>query len=280
MSNEEMTSAALDADLATNFTGGAPELTLKEYRWVIEEGIRNQPRSKQTRIGPSEIGNPCQHCLAAKLAGWDKNEDGIPWLPTVGTAVHAYLEDTFEIDNLRYITNTGKPRWLIEQKVDIGEIGDTPITGSTDLFDTYTGMVLDHKIVGVSTLNKARRTGPSPVYRTQAHSYGRGWKRAGYNVTNVAICYLPRNDVTLDKAVYWHEPFNEQIAIDALTHVNQLNRNLTALESVSPDARDAWITTLPRAASCWDCARYPDGAGLTLPGHAAPQDGFAGLLPQ
>lgn len=252
-------SATLDPPRYAPFTGGSADLALKEYRYIIEQGILNQPRSLQKRIGPSEIGNPCDHCLAAKLAGWEQTEQGIPWLPAVGTAVHGFLEDLFiRHENQRGAQHDGGLRYLTERRVDVGEIDGETITGSTDLFDTVTGTVIDHKIVGATTLTKARGKGPSVVYRAQAHLYGRGWVRAGFDVANVAICFLPRNDVSLNTAVLWTEPYDENIAIAALERASTLARSLKALAAISELARDEWITNLPRQASCLDCARYPD----------------------
>ena len=68
-------------------------------------------------------------------------------------------------------------------------------------------------------------------------------------------------------------------ADDALDRANRLHANLTALESISTEARDAWISQLPRDPDCYDCARYPDGHGLTKPGHRPPADTIAGLIP-
>jgi len=249
--------ATAPAPLYAPFDGSSPQLALKEYRHVIEQAILNQPRSLQKRIGPSEIGTPCDHCLAAKLAGWEQTEQGVPWLPTVGTAVHAYLEEAFiRHENLRGAQHNGGLRYLTERRVDVGEIDGETITGSTDLFDTVTGMVIDHKLVGTTTLNKARSKGPSDTYRVQAHLYGRGWVRAGFDVAHVAICFLPRNDVSLNTAVLWTEPYDEQIAIAALARAERLARSLKALAAISTEARDEWINNLPRADQCWDCARY------------------------
>ena len=55
-----------------------PNEATREIQSIVAHQILHQPRSLQTRIGPSEIGNPCDHCLAARLAGWEKQEDGIP----------------------------------------------------------------------------------------------------------------------------------------------------------------------------------------------------------
>lgn len=269
----------VDEQGRVTYLGGAPEPALGELRGLIEQTITHHPRSLQRTIGPSEIGTPCEHCLAAKLAGWEQTRDGIPWLPTIGTAVHAWLEDAVnhhEINRNRHEYQGF--RWLTEERVMVGHIGGREIWGSTDLLDTAVGMTVDWKIVGPSTL-KAAKAGPAPVYRVQADLYAKGWNDAGVRVDHVAIAYLPRNAVSLDQAVWWSAPHDRQRAVDALDRANRLHTNLTALESISTTARDAWITQLPRDPKCWDCARFPDGAGLTAPGHRRPADSLAGLIP-
>jgi hypothetical protein len=65
-----------------------PDDTWAEYRNIVERAIDNTPRSLQTRIGPSEIGNPCDACLINKLAGTpERREPGTSWLPFIGTRV-------------------------------------------------------------------------------------------------------------------------------------------------------------------------------------------------
>ncbi|WP_053071746.1 hypothetical protein [Cellulomonas sp. A375-1] len=260
------------------YTGGDPAAGLTELRTVIEHAITNQPRSLQTRIGPSEIGTPCDHCLAAKLAGWAKNQDGIPWLPWIGTAVHAQLEDVIRAhDNATYPRNAR--RFIAEGKTMVGHIGGREIWGSTDLLDLFIGMTVDWKIVGETTLRAARRHGPSEVYRVQADLYAKGWNDAGYRVDYVAIAYLPRNAVTLDQAVWWSAPHDRGRAERALERANQLHANLTALATLGDAAVTAWIGSLPRATGCFDCARYPDRpAGITAPGHT-PGHELDGLIP-
>lgn len=241
------------------FEGGDPTVALREARWVIEQAIANHPRSLQTAIGPSEIGTPCDHCLAAKLAGWEQTDTGVAWLPTVGTAVHAWIEEAFiTLENQRNAVHGGNGRrWLTEQRVMVGRIGGQEVWGSTDLLDLIVGMTVDWKIVGASTL-RAAKTGPSPTYRVQADLYAKGWNDAGVRVDHVAIAYLPRNAVSLDQAVWWTAPHDRGRAEAALARADQLHRNLTALTSLGPDAVNAWITQLPRDAHCYDCARYPD----------------------
>lgn len=188
------------------------------YEQVIENGIRNHPRSLQKRIGPSEIGIDCDRRLLHKLAQDPEPDRGIAWKPELGTAMHEHLERMFQASNTTYDPMV---RWLTEQKVTVGYIGDRPITGSCDLFDTYEQVVYDHKIVGNSTLTKYRLHGPSHQYRVQANLYGLGWVLAGYQPTEVAICFLPR-EAEWSKRYIWHEPFNPTIAGEALAHANQL----------------------------------------------------------
>lgn len=249
-----MTALTRPAGIAP-YAGGDPAAVLKEVRHIIEHNIANKPRNLQAQIGPSELGTACEHCLAAKLAEWPQNET-TAWLPFIGTCVH----DTFAAQFIEWdlAHNRHELRWLVEHQVTVGTIGTTPITGSCDLFDAITGTVIDHKIVGKTTLDKARRQGPSDVYRTQVNLYGQGWVNAGYQVSSVAIVFYPRNAMSLDHAIWWSAPFDPTLAAAALDRANRIHANLTALAAVSADLRDQWITSLPRDPDCFDCSRYPD----------------------
>lgn len=266
--------------------GGDPHVALKEARWVIEEHIRTQPRSLQTTIGPSEIGTECDHCLAAKIAGWPQN-DSVDWLPFIGTAVHARLDHIFtELGASTNAVHNGGLRWVAEMRLLVGTIGGVEVWGSNDLVDFITGLIVDWKVVGKTTLDDVRRHGPSTVYRVQQHLYAKGWNDAGRRIDHVAIAYLPRNAVSLDHAHWWTEPYDQQIALDALDRANYYATQISALTSISAEVRDAWITALPRHPRCYDCPRFADRPGtITASGEphvqeiAAPQTpltGFAG----
>jgi hypothetical protein len=216
--------------------GGDPRLLQAELLEVIRSAIRDQPRSQQTRIGPSELGHPCDRWLSHKLRGTPEvNQRSAPWLPTVGTAIHAWLEDVFTADTVPAIAAGGEPRWLLEQRVSVGTIDGQDITGSCDLYDTVTATVVDWKTCGKTRLDKYRRHGPDNDYRVQAHAYGRGWTRKGYDVERVAICFLPRN-AELDDTVWWSEPYDEQIAVAALARAEVIAMANTALGDAAPAA--------------------------------------------
>ena len=240
------------------YVGGTAEQTINDVKAVIRHAMDAHPRSQQKRIGPSEIGTPCDHCLAAKLAGWERN-DQASWLPTIGTAVHAWLEEAIlrHGDGPNPNHTTGR-RFLTEQTVMVGHIGDTPITGSCDLFDAVNGVVWDHTIVGKTSLDAARRSGPSDVYRTQINLYALGYVNAGHTVDHTVIAFMPRNAVSLDHGVFWSAPVDLDRAYQALERANAIDRSLTALAGISTDVRDAWITSQPRHPGCRDCQKYPD----------------------
>lgn len=240
--------------------GGEPGLLADELFWQIKQRINNHPRSLQRRIGPSELGTGCTRRLAHKLAGTtETNTRDSAWKPTVGTAVHAWLEDTFTQAN----AGTHPARWLVELTVDVGDIGGVPITGHVDLYDRVTATVIDWKIVGASSLRNKRANGPGEQYRTQTHLYGRGITRRGLPVDTVMIVCLPQN-ADLHDTYVWHEPYDEQVALDALTRAS-------TVQHLVDNGGAGAAAALPTAdAFCNWCPYYQPGAtDLTLacPGH-------------
>lgn len=251
--------------------GGDPDLAWAEMLASIEHAITHDPRSLQTRIGPSGIGNPCDRCLAHALAETPQKRDAA-WLPTIGRAVHAWLEDTFTAEN----TRLGQVRYLTELKVDVGDIDGTPITGSTDVYDICTAATTDWKIVGANTLNGARN-GPTAGYRIQQHLYGRGMTRRGMPVDTVRIAYLPRNNFSLSAAVIWHEPYDESVALGALERATGIASTIRIIRSVDGDV-PAYIATLPTVRGCYDCARYPNPDGTYPPARGQQPDALHDLV--
>lgn len=225
---------------------------------TIEAAIVGEPRSQQKMIGPSELGAACTHCLGAKLAGWEQRREAA-WLPYLGTATHAYLEPVF-----------AGPDWLTETRVSVGMVGEFEILGTADLFHIPTGTVVDHKLVGTTTLRKAKG-GPTAQYRAQTALYAMGLIRAGYDVNAVAINYLPRNAMSLRQGHWWSEPFNPLIALEALDRAADLMAKIDAFVFI--DERDAWISSLPRDPDCFDCSRFPDA-----PKAVHPKDSLDDLL--
>lgn len=242
----------LDRQLAAHYTGGDTSVVGPELRSVIEDAITNQPRSLQTRIGPSELGTDCVRCLVSKLAGIPEERDAA-WLPFVGTSVHEQLDQVFT----QHARKTD--RYMTETKVTVGKVGGVEITGHADLFDMALGVVVDWKCVGATTLRTAKANGPSPVYRTQAHLYGKGFQDAGFTVQAVAIYYLPRNEPSLANALCWQEPYDRAMAEKAIARADMFAVAIAMLGA------DQVLKDSPPHVGGFSCCRYD--STLPKPGH-------------
>jgi hypothetical protein len=238
----------IDQQCAALFTGGDSSVIPAELRHIVETAITNQPRSLQTRIGPSELGTDCIRCLVSKLGGIEESRD-VAWLPFVGTAVHEQLADIMTAHELTLAT-IGDGRYLTETQVTVGTVAGTPISGHSDLFDIRLGTVIDWKIVGATTLRNAKANGASTVYKTQGHLYGKGFEDAGYTVTTVAVFYLPRNEPSLANAHFWSEPYDRAVAQAAIDRAD-MYANVIAVLGLDQVLDDA-----PPHTGGFSCARY------------------------
>jgi hypothetical protein len=218
---------------------------------LVLAGIRafqaSRPRSLQKEVGPSQLGNPCDHCLAAALAGWEKRGDDA-WLPLIGTAVHELLLTHEVFGN----------GWLKEHRVTVGQVAGKNVDGNADLYHAPSGTVIDLKIVGASTLNEARRHGSKLQYQRQINLYAKGFaENYNYEVTTTVIAYLPRNSPHLSDAFFDIKPYDPELATATLARADTLAQAIEVYGIISDRAQAVFIDSLPRSPGCFDCARYP-----------------------
>jgi hypothetical protein len=204
---------------------------------AIEQHAMNRPRSLQQRPGPSDLAQDCDHCLAAKLAGWQKRPDPA-WLAYIGTAVHIQLGEALPAP------------WLSEVQVTVGTIAGEPVDGHADAWNPVMLTVLDFKIVGTTTMRQVRRGQVPPAHRKQVHTYGRG-----LGAKHVAVLYLPRNEPSLRNAEWWTEPYDAALADAVIFRARYIARLV---------AEGRPVQDFPRAAGCYDCARYDDAPGVII----------------
>jgi hypothetical protein len=172
----------------------------RELRKVITTHAEHAPRSQQVHLGPSELGSACDRQVVAKLAGAQRtNHVSDPWPSIVGTSVHAWLANAFEAENRR----EGMLRWLTEIHV-------TPAIGydgHADLYDAAEQAVIDHKVLGATSLAKVKKpSGPSRRYQVQLLLYGAGFRALGLPVKRVVLAAYPRTAATLDGMFIWDHP--------------------------------------------------------------------------
>lgn len=195
---------------------------------AIKHGDASDARSLQKHMGPSGLGTTCLRELAHSIAQTPVvNLDSDPWFAVIGKAVHLWLKDAlnkYQFDVLGLPRD--QPRWLTESRVQVQHEAYS-LSGETDVYDTERHEVIDYKILGWSSLKHYRDWGPSTTYRVQAHTYGKGWKQAGYPVRSVCIAMLPRSHY-LRHSNFWSEPFNESIADQALERAGLVRSLLAA----------------------------------------------------
>ena len=103
-----------------------------------------------------------------------------------------------------------------------------------DWLHEYGGKILDDfRRIGASLDYRRSRMTMDDGYSRAVlqwfvHLYGRGWALEGWKVDLVMIFFIPRDGELTDSLV-WSEPYNENIALNALARMNQLNGLLQAI---------------------------------------------------
>jgi hypothetical protein len=188
-------------------TGGSTPWAVRyaaELRRVVVEQANASARNLQAHLGPSELGSPCDRQVAGKMAGLPVTNHVVdPWASVIGTAVHAWLADAFTTWNTRH----GMARWLAEQRVSPHP--DHP--GTADLYDADEFAVVDHKVLGESSMAKVRSAAGPPIrYIIQLLLYGKGYRILGLPVQRVALAAYPRSAASLDGLYVWERATGPQ----------------------------------------------------------------------
>lgn len=191
-------------------------------------------RDKQSTIGPSNMANPCNRCLAFEMAGTP-----IPGRETLfawnGTSTHLHVEqrigDLQQREQVAQSIAFAKQFFdgaLTEVKVFVVEIpGYGKIHGHIDLLtDT---LVVDWKTIGMKKLaewKKKLALGAIPLdlqkYISQLTLYIGAARRLGYNVETGVLAFLPRDAITPEE--FWTYPVvyseqNEQTLIERVEKI-------------------------------------------------------------
>ena len=175
---------------------------------VVNNRSANAPRSQQRAIGLSEVGEVCVRKIGYKLLDWEKtNKNTDPWASISGTAIHSWLAEAFQ---------SAAGNYLVEHPVKVNE----ELVGTADLFDIDNKMVIDHKCVGATAMKSRKQGGMTHQQRVQINLYGLGIENElGLgSVEKVALAFYPLGG-RLDGLYTIVEPFNRQLALDAITRL-------------------------------------------------------------
>lgn len=169
---------------------------------VIADIAQPDDRSKQVKIGPSGLGDPCDHCVAEQMARQLHPEKYVPDEPNLraltGTAWHLFLEKRFVGPKWDAI---GHHREM--KKLKVGSIEDYgEIVGTADAYSEEYATVLDWKTASKANIQKYKRNGLSQTYEYQRHIYGRGVQNAGLPIKFVGNVFIPPDGYFLSDIWY------------------------------------------------------------------------------
>jgi hypothetical protein len=214
-------------------------------RKVIEHRSANSDRAKQKALGVSEIGEKCVRKLIYKMSGQAETNKSDPWASIQGTALHAWLADAFERFN-----DKDAPRFFIERRVEVNE----GLVGTCDLFDTIDGVVIDHKCVGSSSMQKRKREGATEQQRIQINLYGLAYEKMGFTVKKVALVFYPIGG-RLDGVHTIIEDYDRNLALAALDRYEGIKALFASLAPVENPDKWPLIPASP-SSSCLFCPFY------------------------
>lgn len=233
-------------------TGSLGDTLAGELRQMVLDYENSRARTRQTDIGPSQIGSPCTRCLARHALGVPVARGHTdPWCAIIGTAVHNWLEEAAVYN----ATHHDRLRYLPEMRVHPDDRA-MPNGGSLDLYDIHTSTVIDHKIVSADRQRAYKLGGPGLTYRRQAHIYGLGLAISGRLVDNVAIAFWVRGGRLGDLWV-WTETYDPRIAREAIDRYLLIREQALALGV-------AILPHLPADPDCWDCGGADDVSAAEL----------------
>ena len=239
---------------------------------VILAHERARPRSMQTKLGPSEIGEPCARKLAYKLSGFPEPESYVddPWYAIMGTAVHTHIGSVLDWENSMAEAQGAEPVWLVEERVTVRVGPDgVELDGSMDAYNYRLRRPVDHKLVGKTNHTAYRRHGPPMDYKIQIHAYGVGAVNRGLPVEKVSIAFYPRFEY-LSKALYvWTEPFNPALVEKALVRLDIIAEMVRLLNPLADPMQFTRIQKLP-SDNCRLCPWLrpsEEDTGMTCPGN-------------
>lgn len=234
-----------------------PPPTVVELEGILARFEADKPRSRQTALGPSEVGVECQRALAYRLLNTPTKPDPrLPWAPMIGTAVHATIAEALEADNARL----GRQRWIVEQRVHPAE----DLAGSCDAYDTDHALVCDWKLLGDKNLARLP-VDMSPEYEVQAHIYGLGYENAGREVKWVRICLLTRASHDFRQSREWTRPYDRGLAERALQRVADTRKLITGLRLAQGDAGWSQVPAQSSKPCAW-CKYHLPGPAPTAAG--------------
>ena len=213
-----------------------------EVKALVVDLLKTQSkRDKQSKIGASEIGNPCDFCVASRLAGHPKVSSDY-WLGArIGTGIHAELEKEIakhvEVPQEAVFSNLKDA--ASEYNMPIYEMeGYGLIKSTADLLVTNKLHLIDFKTSKKLQVDKYKLHGVPYQYVVQQQLYGYGFNQMVPGlVERISLVFINR-DGSSDRDFWVHSfDYDESIALAALARLEELweyvrtDQDIEALDS-------------------------------------------------
>lgn len=192
------------------------ERVLRAIREVI---ATPSARDEQTRIGPSDMGDPCNYCLGSKMAGI-KPERDFSMYPWLGTAIHTLIEKLTDISRMMFLPDINDMAWEIfgpnsgarsEIRVWICHIpGYGDVYGSIDFMLLGEKCIVDWKSSSRKKVKLYKVQGVPIENQGQTLMYIHGAIKSGYDVESAVLVYIPRDAASLSEIWAYEVEYNEE----------------------------------------------------------------------
>lgn len=186
---------------------------------ILTQASKGSARSKQVRIGPSEIGG-CARKTWLKLHNAPRtNPDTVALSAVWGTAIHSFIESAF------HKQDPFGDKYVLEAEWIAGDL-----MGHVDLYDVENQEVVDWK---TTTKKNLGSNFPSQQQRWQVQLYGYLMVANGKPVKNVTLVGIARDGD--ERHVVSHtEPYDSTIAEEALNWLKSVKETDVAPQPEKP----------------------------------------------
>lgn len=172
-------------------------------------------RDKQTRIGASQIGDPCNYCFTLSVAGIPKRESRFWLAARLGTALHESVEilETSDEPWKHNVRLSPLKHSAVERKILIadvphyGEIWSRPdlVVEPSNLFDWKTSKK--------DKIKRYKLDGVPLQYRVQQNLYAYGLRQAGVPIERMHLVFVPL-DGHFDEDIWLYSFDYDQSLVD------------------------------------------------------------------
>lgn len=202
-------------------------LTDNEVKSLVTDLLKTKSkRDKQSRIGASEIGNPCEYCVAHRLAGTPRRESKFWMGARIGTGIHAELEKEIEKHVDKAQDNKFK---LLEDAASEYNLHITDMEGygeirsTADLMVTQALHLIDFKTTKKLQLQKYKLHGVPEQYVIQQQLYAYGFNQIAPGlVERISLVFINRDGSSDDDVWVASFDYDEKVATAALDRLRRI----------------------------------------------------------